>query len=86
MARARFVEDLVAERLDNGVTQYVILGAGLKAGRPADVERRGTGCGNCLSASSQATGRVRISWASGRCREPDMASGFASMTDRMADR
>ncbi|GAA2337368.1 class I SAM-dependent methyltransferase [Streptomyces cuspidosporus] len=28
-ARARFVEDLVAERADRGVTQYVILGAGL---------------------------------------------------------
>ncbi|MFI0739497.1 class I SAM-dependent methyltransferase [Streptomyces sp. NPDC021100] len=29
VARARFVEDLVAERADAGVTQYVILGAGL---------------------------------------------------------
>ncbi|MDI2127859.1 class I SAM-dependent methyltransferase [Yinghuangia seranimata] len=29
VARARFVEDLVAERADGGVTQYVILGAGL---------------------------------------------------------
>jgi methyltransferase (TIGR00027 family) len=29
VARARFVEDLVAERADNGVGQYVILGAGL---------------------------------------------------------
>ncbi len=28
-ARARFVEELVAERLELGVTQYVILGAGL---------------------------------------------------------
>ena len=29
VARARFVEDLVAEEADRGVTQYVILGAGL---------------------------------------------------------
>lgn len=29
VARARFVEDLVAERADQGVGQYVILGAGL---------------------------------------------------------
>ena len=29
LARARFVEDLVAERADRGVGQYVILGAGL---------------------------------------------------------
>ncbi|MCK9894808.1 class I SAM-dependent methyltransferase [Frankia sp. AgB32] len=29
LARARFVEDLVAEQADRGVTQYVILGAGL---------------------------------------------------------
>lgn len=29
VARARFVEDLVAEQADLGVTQYVILGAGL---------------------------------------------------------
>ncbi|MGK5732944.1 class I SAM-dependent methyltransferase [Streptomyces sp. URMC 124] len=29
VARARFVEDLVAERADAGVAQYVILGAGL---------------------------------------------------------
>ncbi|MBO0849908.1 MAG: class I SAM-dependent methyltransferase [Pseudonocardia sp.] len=29
VARARFIEDLVAERADAGVTQYVILGAGL---------------------------------------------------------
>jgi methyltransferase (TIGR00027 family) len=29
VARARFVEDLVAEQADHGVTQYVILGAGL---------------------------------------------------------
>ncbi|MET8978090.1 class I SAM-dependent methyltransferase [Streptomyces sp. NPDC004539] len=29
VARARFVEDLVAERADSGVTQYVVLGAGL---------------------------------------------------------
>jgi methyltransferase (TIGR00027 family) len=29
VARARFVEDLVAEQADRGVTQYVILGAGL---------------------------------------------------------
>ena len=29
VARARFVEDLVAEQADNGVAQYVILGAGL---------------------------------------------------------
>lgn len=29
VARARFIEDLVAEQADRGVTQYVILGAGL---------------------------------------------------------
>jgi methyltransferase (TIGR00027 family) len=29
LARARFIEDLVAERVAQGVTQYVILGAGL---------------------------------------------------------
>ncbi|MEU5299385.1 class I SAM-dependent methyltransferase [Streptomyces noursei] len=29
VARARFIEDLVAERIDHDVTQYVILGAGL---------------------------------------------------------
>ncbi|QPP08919.1 class I SAM-dependent methyltransferase [Streptomyces bathyalis] len=29
VARARFIEDLVAERVDAGVAQYVILGAGL---------------------------------------------------------
>jgi methyltransferase (TIGR00027 family) len=29
VARARFVEDLVAEQAEHGVTQYVILGAGL---------------------------------------------------------
>jgi methyltransferase (TIGR00027 family) len=29
VARARFIEDLVTERAKNGVTQYVILGAGL---------------------------------------------------------
>ncbi|MFI6730305.1 class I SAM-dependent methyltransferase [Streptomyces atratus] len=28
-ARARFIEDLVAEQADRGITQYVILGAGL---------------------------------------------------------
>jgi methyltransferase (TIGR00027 family) len=29
VARARFVEDLIAERVEDGVAQYVILGAGL---------------------------------------------------------
>jgi methyltransferase (TIGR00027 family) len=29
VSRARFIEDLVAEQIDHGVTQYVILGAGL---------------------------------------------------------
>ena len=29
VARARFIEDLVAEQIDHGVSQYVILGAGL---------------------------------------------------------
>jgi methyltransferase (TIGR00027 family) len=29
VARARFVEDLVAERVEQGVTQYLVLGAGL---------------------------------------------------------
>jgi methyltransferase (TIGR00027 family) len=27
--RARFIEDLIAEQIDNGISQYVILGAGL---------------------------------------------------------
>lgn len=29
VARARFIEDLIAEQADRGVTQYVVLGAGL---------------------------------------------------------
>jgi O-methyltransferase involved in polyketide biosynthesis len=29
VARGRFVEDLVADRVTHGVTQYVLLGAGL---------------------------------------------------------
>src|SRR5947209_6446943 len=29
LARARFIEDLVAEQIPNGIGQYVILGAGL---------------------------------------------------------
>src|SRR5262245_7331953 len=29
VARARFIEDLVAEQVEHGVRQYVILGAGL---------------------------------------------------------
>ncbi|MFJ8314021.1 MULTISPECIES: class I SAM-dependent methyltransferase [unclassified Streptomyces] len=29
VARARFIEDLIAEQADRGITQYVILGAGL---------------------------------------------------------
>lgn len=29
VSRARFIEDLVAEQIDHGVTQYVVLGAGL---------------------------------------------------------
>src|ERR1700679_2125196 len=29
VARARFIEDLMTEQADQGVTQYVILGAGL---------------------------------------------------------
>ena len=29
VARARYIEDLVAEQADHGVAQYVILGAGL---------------------------------------------------------
>ncbi|MGP8304224.1 class I SAM-dependent methyltransferase [Streptomyces inhibens] len=29
VARARFIEDLVAEQADHGITQYVVLGAGL---------------------------------------------------------
>ncbi|WP_329321355.1 class I SAM-dependent methyltransferase [Streptomyces sp. NBC_01262] len=29
VARARFIEDLIAEQADHGVTQYVVLGAGL---------------------------------------------------------
>jgi methyltransferase (TIGR00027 family) len=42
VARARFVEDLIADRVDHGVTQYVILGAGLDtfAQRRPDVAAR----------------------------------------------
>lgn len=29
VSRARFVEDLIDERIDDGITQYVVLGAGL---------------------------------------------------------
>src|SRR5689334_10373257 len=29
VARARFIEDLVTEQVNHGITQYVILGAGL---------------------------------------------------------
>ncbi|MEU6774991.1 class I SAM-dependent methyltransferase [Streptomyces sp. NPDC046759] len=40
VARARFIEDLVAEQADRGVTQYVVPGAGLGTfarRRPADL-------------------------------------------------
>jgi methyltransferase (TIGR00027 family) len=42
VARARYVEDIVVERVSNGVTQYVILGAGLDtfAQRRPDVAAR----------------------------------------------
>ena len=42
VARARFIEDLVAEQADRGVRQYVILGAGLDtfAQRRADITAR----------------------------------------------
>jgi methyltransferase (TIGR00027 family) len=42
VARARFIEDLVAEQTDRGVTQYVILGAGLDtfAQRKPDIASR----------------------------------------------
>ncbi len=42
VARSRFVEDLVAERADHGLTQYVILGAGLDtfAQRRPDIASR----------------------------------------------
>jgi methyltransferase (TIGR00027 family) len=42
VARARFIEDLVVERASHGVSQYVILGAGLDtfAQRRADVASR----------------------------------------------
>lgn len=42
VARARFVEDLVAEQADSGVAQYVILGAGLDtfAQRRPDIASR----------------------------------------------
>ena len=42
VARARFIEDLVVEQADQGVTQYVILGAGLDtfAQRRAEVAAR----------------------------------------------
>ena len=40
VARARFVEDLVTEQAAQGVTQYVILGAGLDSLRPAQARDR----------------------------------------------
>ena len=42
VARARFIEDLVAEQADRGVSQYVILGAGLDtfAQRRAEIASR----------------------------------------------
>jgi methyltransferase (TIGR00027 family) len=42
VARARFIEDLVIEQVDRGVTQYVILGAGLDtfAQRRSDIASR----------------------------------------------
>jgi len=42
VARARFIEDLVVDRLDHGVDQYVILGAGLDtfAQRRPDIAAR----------------------------------------------
>ena len=42
VARARFVEDLVADKVDQGVTQYIILGAGLDtfAQRRSDIASR----------------------------------------------
>jgi methyltransferase (TIGR00027 family) len=42
VARARFIEDLVSERVDQGVDQYVILGAGLDtfAQRKAQLAQR----------------------------------------------
>jgi len=42
VARARFIEDLVAEQVDRGVGQYVILGAGLDtfAWRRPDIASR----------------------------------------------
>lgn len=42
VSRARFVEDLVAEQADHGITQYVILGAGLDtfAQRRPDIAAR----------------------------------------------
>ena len=42
VARGRFIEDLVAERADRGVGQYVILGAGLDtfAQRRSDLASR----------------------------------------------
>ncbi|MGC4064145.1 MAG: class I SAM-dependent methyltransferase [Polyangiaceae bacterium] len=43
VARARFVEDLVEERVDHGVSQYVILGAGLDTFPSVDPNSR-LGC------------------------------------------
>lgn len=42
VSRARFVEDLITERTDHGITQYVILGAGLDtfAQRRPDIAAR----------------------------------------------
>jgi methyltransferase (TIGR00027 family) len=42
VSRARFVEDLIDERIDDGITQYVVLGAGLDtfAQRRPDVAGR----------------------------------------------
>lgn len=43
VARARFVEDLVAERVTRGVGQYVILGAGLDTFAQRRIERAAAG-------------------------------------------
>ncbi|MGI5456781.1 class I SAM-dependent methyltransferase [Streptomyces sp. CA-249302] len=62
VARARFVEDLVVERVGEGVEQYVVLGAGLDtfAQRRADVGARGLRVFEVDQPGPQAWKRQRL--------------------------
>jgi methyltransferase (TIGR00027 family) len=62
VARARFVEDLVSDRLADGVTQFVILGAGLDtvAERRADLGARSLRIFEVDQPGTQAWKRQRL--------------------------